>query len=132
MSKVKCKVCANEVSGFCKVKKMRVKVNKPRTCEVYIYDETKLKAKEDIPIIKFGYKEQQEAKRRFKEEMKALKELAKQKPSQGTAKNLGLINSSQHNIITPGDPRFSMPQKDLKHPLTGDLSRFISTANKGE
>jgi hypothetical protein len=54
MSKVKCNVCANEKGRMCIVKKIGISVNKPRICEAFIYDEIKLKAKQDIPSIKAG------------------------------------------------------------------------------
>jgi hypothetical protein len=134
MAKVKCSICANEAASFCIVKKSRIKLNKKRLCEVYIYDESKVKAKQVIPTIKFGYKEQEEHRKRMKEELKALKELMKQQPQDGTAKSLGLLKEAteESRIIQPGDTRFAMPTGDQKHPLTGDLSRFATTVNKSE
>ena len=137
MAKVKCKVCANEVSGFCSVKKIGVKVNKHRICEAYVYDEARLKMKTEIPTVRVGYAEQQENKRRMKAELKRIKEELKKKPLNGTARDLGLIDDAsfsgeESRIITPGDPRFSMPRNDIKHPLTGDLSRFMTTASNKE
>lgn len=129
MAKVRCGLCANEISGICKIKKIGVKPNKSRICEAYIFDESKLKTKEEVPTIKFGYLEQQEAKRRRKAERKAIQEMARTKPGQGTAKDLGLISSEEKsNIILPGDLNFYIPSTDPKHPLTGDLSRFVTTA----
>jgi hypothetical protein len=126
MAKVKCKLCANEVEKICKIKKIGVKVNKKRQCEAYVYDELKAKAITDarkkVPSTRLGYTKQQELKAERKAQIKALKEALKTKPGEGTAKNLGLIK--------PGDPGFSVPSGDLKHPLTGDLSRFTTTANK--
>lgn len=131
MAKVKCKVCANEVSAFCNIKKIGVSVNKPRICEAYTYSESKLKAKEEIPTIRLGYAEQQASKRRMKAELKRIKEELKKGPAQGTARDLGLIQPSESSIIMPGDSRFSIP-RDTKHPLTGDLSRFTTTAKEGD
>ncbi len=126
MVKVKCKVCANEVSKICKIKKNSVSLNKARKCKAYVYDESKLRVKKETPSTRFGYKDQQETKRRYKAELKALKEAMKQEPGRGTARDLGLVKP-EDEIVLPGDPRFSMP-KDTKHPLTGDLSRFTTTA----
>jgi len=132
MAKVRCKVCANELKGFCKIKKIGVKTNKPRLCEAYIYDEVKIKARDDIKVIRMGYQEQEEQRRRMKEELRELRRMLKEKPSQGTAKDLGLVKQDENNIILPGDRRFNMPSTDMKHPLTGDLSRFITNAEKSE
>lgn len=129
MSKVKCKVCANECGGVCSVKNMGIKPNKRRVCTAFVYDQAKVKQKTEIPITRITYREQQEAKRRFKAEIKEMKRLAKEGPKQGTASNLGLIEKSESAIIKPGDPNFSMPNRDLKYPLTGDLSRFTTTAS---
>jgi hypothetical protein len=48
-------------------------------------------------------------------------------PSQGTAKDLGLIKPKEPRIITPNDSGF-YATPNTKHPLTGDLSRFLTTA----
>ncbi len=129
MSKVKCRVCANEKGHMCLIKKIGVAINKPRICEAYTYDEGKLKAKVHVPTIKMGYKDHQESKRRLKEELKALKKSMVAGPSQGTAQDLGLIKPAENRIITAGDPGLYVPRTDSKHPLTGDLSRFLTTAN---
>ena len=131
MAKVKCKVCANETGGICNVKKIGIKINKDRSCEAYIYDEGKVKAKQPIHTTQIGYRQLQESKRRTKEELKALKRMMKKGPSNGTAESLGLLTKEESRIIQPGDPRFSMP-KDMAHPLTGDLSRFTTTAKNGD
>ena len=127
MVKVRCNICGNEVSSFCNIKKVRVSVNKSRRCKGYVYDESKLKTTREIPTVRVGYRQQQENKRRFKAEMKVLKEELKKGRSQGTAKDLGLIQPTESTVITPGDPKFSVPGRDLKHPMTGDLSRFTTT-----
>ena len=128
MAKVRCNVCQNEEKSFCKIKKVGVAVNKPRKCEAYIFAEAKVKKKQEIPTEKIGYLKQQELKAKAKAERKALIKMLKEgiKPNDGTAKDLGLIEEGGR-IITPGDPRFRMP--DNKHPLTGDLSRFKTTAD---
>jgi hypothetical protein len=71
-------------------------------------------------------------RRRMKAELKRIKEELKKGPRQGTAEDLGLIKPEGNSIIMPGDPNFSMPNRDPKHPLTGDLSRFTTTANDKE
>jgi len=129
MSKVKCGVCSNEVSGICKIKKIGVKANKPRTCEAYLYDSTKLRPRKETNVISFGYKAQQEAKKKRKAELKELKESLKRDntASKTTKPDYGLVRQT-----LPKDSNFKMPSGDSKHPLTGDLSRFMTTANKKE
>lgn len=46
--KVKCKVCANETNEICSVKKCKVKINKSRACEAFIYEPTKVKIKQQL------------------------------------------------------------------------------------
>ena len=130
--KVKCSVCGNELDSFCKIKKTRINKNKSRKCEAYIYDESKLKAKESLNTVRVSYKEQQENKRRFKEEMREVRRMLKEQPHNQTARDLGLVKPDQGTIITPGDPRFVMPNGNPSHPLTGDLSRFTTTAKEKE
>lgn len=131
MPKVKCNVCANEKGRICIVKKIGVGINKPRICEAFTYDEAKLKAKQDIPSIKLGYREQQSSKQRLKEELKAIRKAMKDGPSQGTAKDLGLIKPEESRIIMPNEPGL-YTTANTKHPLTGDLSRFMTTATTEE
>lgn len=132
MAKVRCKVCANELSGVCCIKDVSVRVNKSRSCGDYVYDEDKVKAKTKINVTRIGYRQLQENKRRMKAELKEIKKALKEGQKNGTAKDLGLIQPSESRIIQPGDPRFSMPNPDAKHPLTGDLSRFTTTATDKE
>jgi hypothetical protein len=56
--------------------------------------------------------------------------MLKEQPQNQTARDLGLVNPDQGTIITPGDPRFVMPNRDNSHPLTGDLSRFTTTVKE--
>jgi hypothetical protein len=51
MAKVKCKVCANELNAFCKIKKVKVSLNKPRKCEAYVYDEAKLNLRKKLTLL---------------------------------------------------------------------------------
>jgi hypothetical protein len=68
----------------------------------------------------------------MKEELKELKRMMKEQQNQGTAKDLGLIEDPYKGIITPQDPNFSFNTNDSKYPLTGDLSRFVTSASKIE
>lgn len=115
MAKVKCRVCANEDKGVCKIKKIGIKLNKDRLCNAYIYDEKKMKAKQTIPSIYVSYSDREEARKKGKLERAEVRKMAQEKPADKAARNLGLI-----------------PQRtvDQKHPLTGDLSRFVSSATK--
>lgn len=131
MAKVRCNVCDNEDGGTCLVKKAHINVNKSRKCEAYIFAEAKVKVRKDIEITRVGYRQQQENKRRMKAELKRIKEELKKGPRQGTAQDLGLVQYSP-SIVMPGDIGYTIPNKDSKHPLTGDLSRFITTANEKE
>ena len=65
----------------------------------FILEPHKVKEKQILKTVRMGYKEKEALRREYKEQLKQFKAQAKQH---------GLTNS--------------------KHPLTGDLSRFISTA----
>lgn len=119
MFKIRCNVCSNEKGGFCTIKKVKVHANKKRKCDDYIYDSSKLKVKHKIPSVRIGYAEEQDDRRRAKEHLKELKRLVNTKPGQKTAQNLGLGDLDSTTIGT-----------NIKHPLTGDLSRFTTTATK--
>lgn len=128
MRKVKCSVCLNEVGGFCKIKKDSVKLNKPRRCDAFIYDKTKVVTREAPPVTRVSYTEMEANRKRLKAELKELRRMLKEKPKQGTAKDLGLIPSN----VDPGyrkDSSGLIVPVDTKYPLTGDLSRFITTAS---
>ena len=99
-AKVTCATCANEEGKKCLIKKSSVSLNKGRRCDKYILEPSKVKAKQIIKSVKMGYKEKEVLRREYKEQLKQFKAQAKQH---------GLSNSP-------------------KHPLTGDLSRFTSTA----
>lgn len=135
MAKVRCNICANEISGVCKVKKIGVKLNKPRKCEAYIYEESKVKEGQEVPVTRFNYTDRMEAKKQRKEELKELRKLIREQrrgPNNGTAQDLGLISPKEESrIIKPNDyvVRGPIPGTgDSKHPLTGDLTRFVTTA----
>ena len=128
MAKVRCKACQNEDAKYCTVKKTSVAVNKPRKCAAFILAEDKVKAREPIPTERIGYLKQQELKAKAKAERKEFMRMLKEGPGNATAKNLGL-DTEESVIIQPGDPRFNIPSGNSKHPLTGDLSRFKTTAD---
>lgn len=97
--KVRCATCSNVKTNTCAIKKVGVKVNKPRLCEQFSFDISKVKEHRTIESIKFGYAEQQEAKRLRREEKRRQEALN------------------------------SVPVSTA-HPLTGDLSRFTTTASE--
>ena len=116
MAKVKCSVCANEESSFCKIKKVKISLNKKRLCNAYIYDESKLKKKQDVEIIRIPFSEQEESRKEAKKKRKELRALLKQQKINQSAEK-EFINASNERLNT-------------KHPLTGDLSRFVSSSTK--
>jgi hypothetical protein len=116
MAKVKCSVCANEEASFCKIKKVKISLNKKRLCEAYIYDESKLKKKQDIKITRIPFSEQEEFRKEAKKKRKELRALLKQQKINKTADE-EFIKVSNERLNT-------------KHPLTGDLSRFVSSSTK--
>jgi hypothetical protein len=107
MGKITCATCANESKGFCLAKKNNpyVAINKRRRCNKYILDPSKIKEKHIIKTVKMGYREKEALRKEYKERLKQLK-------------SMGIDNNSSVKGNS-GDP---------KHPLTGDLSRFTSTA----
>lgn len=116
MAKVKCSVCANEEASFCKIKKVKISLNKKRLCKAYIYDESKLKKKQDIEITRIPFGEQEEFRKEAKKKRKELRALLKQQK----------INKiADEEFIKVSNERLN-----TKHPLTGDLSRFVSSSTK--
>ena len=101
-SKVTCATCANEENRKCLVKKNTVALNKRRRCDIFVLEPTKVKAKQILKTVKMGYKEKEALKKEYKEQISRLKEEAK----------------------------MGRQPRNMAHPLTGDLSRFTSTAGK--
>lgn len=113
MAKVKCKVCDNEVAGICNIKKIGVKINKDRICEGYIYNVTKMKSKQGIPVIRINCAEYEEERKRLKAERAEIRRF------KATTSNNNVDSQVVYSI--PGDV-------NSKYPITGDLSRFVSSA----
>lgn len=103
MAKVTCAVCVNEENKRCKVKKSAVAINKRRSCDKYILAAEKVIERQVIKSIPMGYKEKEELRKDYKKQLKLIKQQMKAGYS-----------------------------GDAKHPVTGDLSRFTSTAIRGE
>lgn len=106
MSKITCATCYHEKDRFCREKKIGVSINKRRNCSEYFLEYSKVKEKQVIKTVKMSYKKKEELKRRYKEQLKQLKQNGPADPGTRTA--------------------------DPMHPLTGDLSRFVSTASDDE
>jgi hypothetical protein len=102
-AKITCATCAGEFKGKCNAKKGRpsVALNKRRRCDKYILEAIKVKAKQILKTVQMGYKDKEALRREYKDQLKQFRNAAKQ----------GNTSAS--------------------HPLTGDLSRFTSTA-RGE
>ncbi len=128
MSKVKCRICANEVSGMCKVKKVKVAINKGRHCEAYVYDEGKIKIRTKLPSVKLNYTEQEERRKAAKVELKKLKKTFIERKKEALKSGVGIKSTTKF------DSTFSesLSSGNSKYPSTGDLSRFITTADTKE
>jgi hypothetical protein len=103
MSKITCATCANEENRYCNAKKISVAVNKRRHCHKYVLEMSKVKEKQIIKTIKMGYKEREALRKEYKEIVRQAK-----------------LEAAGQKTTNP------------KYPLTGDLSRFVSTAGEGD
>jgi hypothetical protein len=101
-NKVVCATCANEENKKCLVKKSSVALNKRRRCDHYVLESSKVKAKQILKTVRMGHKEKEALRREYKEQLRQAKALANQQQM----------------------------SRNTQHPLTGDLSRFTSTAGK--
>lgn len=99
--KIKCAHCSKEKNNKCTVKKVTINKNKNRNCDLYDYDESKVKYRNPLPSVPAT------------EDM-----LGKTKPRGGK------VIKQKITQDTSGTQ---------KHPVTGDLSRFKSSAtNRGD
>jgi hypothetical protein len=101
MGKIVCATCGREENGFCTLKRSSVAKNKRRRCDSYILDQNKVTDKQVIKTLRLPYVEQQ----RVKAELKKLRAIEKANKGRNVQQSV-----------------------DALHPLTGDLSRFTSTA----
>lgn len=108
MKRVKCSVCVYQTNGYCSIKKVSVSPNKKRDCDYYSFDKTKVKESKPIAseLRPDWYWNRKELLSKHRRELKKIEEGKKINP----------------NYVG------SIPVSD--HPLTGDLSRFTSTAVK--
>jgi hypothetical protein len=114
MDKVTCTTCKFENNKRCIKKNVKVKLNKKRICNIYEQDDekTKLMAEKILstpkPVVTMRPDWYWDRKKYIKEVSQELKKEQIKK---------------QRSIFT----------SDPKHPLTGNLSKFVkSTASKGE
>jgi len=126
MVKVNCKFCKFEEESKCKKKGCSVKLNKRRSCEVYVEDEDKVlvyiqkkrfTSKPEVIEVDSRVFHDRNFRRRYNR-------MVEQEISQyeTTANNGNRIVETPHTSAT---------NLGSKHPMTGDLSRFISSAVEG-
>jgi len=111
-NKVICGVCLNQSAGFCSFKKHKVKLKKRRMCDRFKKDVDKIGFKQPIPTVRrpdWHWLDKKERKKVLKEMLAEAQKQMARRPSAATANT----NNTQH-------------------PLTGDLSRFTTTATKEE
>ena len=108
-NKVICQSCLNQTNGFCSFKKSKVKLKKKRVCDKFKLDSSKVKTKTEIPTTKRPdwFWDREQRRKLYKEELRKLQER---------------IERDEIQTVNP--------VRDAKHPLTGDLSRFTTTATK--
>jgi hypothetical protein len=117
---IKCGLCKHENNKRCSIKNVKVKLNKKRRCNKFSFDETKDKVKGPPPVTtRVSYIE---AENKRKEAKKKLKELRKQIQRERNTEE----PVTKTNYVDPN--RLVSYNTNSKHPLTGDLSRFMSTA----
>jgi len=115
MSKVSCSMCINYDNGKCLEKNVSVAPNKKRHCDLFIIDTNKINKKSSIPTIR-GQHQSVAKKLRYE----ARKEMKK------------MIIEAERDKRNLEDSRKYMGARSYneKHPLTGDLSKFTTTANQ--
>jgi len=119
-NKVICGVCLNQTSGFCSVKKTKIKLKKRRLCDKFRQDMSKIKVKTAIPIERRPdyYWDREEKRKVLKEELRKAQEQQMAREQQAK------------KVLDDGGVTMIKPTDNKKHPLTGDLSRFTTTAVK--
>ena len=112
--KVRCAVCKHQAKSFCLVKKCKVALNKRRKCNKFHIDPSRVKLKQELPTRREPHPSVlKDMRKEYKKAMKleaARQEAAKYAEEHKYADALRMTND--------------------KHPLTGDLSRFTTTARK--
>lgn len=108
--KVRCTNCTKENNKYCSIKKTTISPSKKRSCSFFDLDPSKIKIPQKLPSTKRPewYWDRKGYKKQLKEQIKA-------------------EQKRQELADTP-----TYLQKSNSHPVTGDLSRFITTATKEE
>jgi len=120
-NKVRCKFCKFEQQRKCMQKNVTMKVNKKRMCSTYQADEEKitewLSRRQELPS---------EVMPRWAWSRKARRAERARMIREEMMKNIGTTADQDLQMSGPADP---------KHPMTGDLSRFVGSTveeNKSE
>jgi len=103
MSKITCSMCRNEENKFCLVKKNGIHVNKRRDCDKFVLEPSKVKERDIVQTVKLYYEDRETLKKQAKEQLKAMR-------------------------AEQTRPSYDKSNYTSSHPLTGDLSRFKSSA----
>ena len=116
MAKVRCKVCGHEKQGYCPIKKTKVRTNKARMCKSFTYDVSKVKIKHELiaELRPDWFHDRRGAINKMKKQQKLLEEQRKKE----------MFNDRSYM------PSITAGTGDDKYPVTGDLSRFTTTAPK--
>lgn len=119
--KIICQVCFNQTNGFCSFKKTKIKLRKKRLCDKFRQDVSKIKIKRPIDTIRRPdwFWDREARRKEYKKQIKELQELQDKKEQQ-----------DKRIIVDNKDIQIISTVKDVSHPLTGNLSRFTSTASK--
>lgn len=102
--KITCSTCANEDRKICTVKKIGVAINKRRRCDKFIFEPLKVKPKQLVKTVRVSWEEKEKLRQEYKEALKEARRLER-------------------------EGRLGRTTTNPKHPLTGDLSRFVSTVD---
>ena len=109
MEAVRCSVCKKFDGKHCLEKKRKkVKANKTRRCSLFVYAPEKIKVRTELPSVRMPslfWENKSKVKKMIKEEEDLIKER-----EQEAARPVYVTNE--------------------EHPLTGDLSRFVSSGVK--
>ena len=124
MAKVKCRVCEHEIQGFCSVKKSSVKLNKSRVCRAFKHDITKVKVKQRL--------DSEMRPDWFHDRKGYINKLKKAAKEETESKRKDLFDPSKYAVhgLDSAIPKAELTTGDDKHPLTGDLSRFVSSVGE--
>ena len=115
MSKVKCAFCVNYKGGKCIEKYVSVSPNKSRKCGMFVVDSSSIKEIAPTPPTMRGTHSviAKELRYKARKRMKAV--------AAGLEKDKQNLEDKRELL----GPRID----NTKHPLTGDLSRFTTTAS---